>query len=257
MMRLGMVAVVILAACSRERRVPIDDQGEKRVAMGDQDAAVRPDSNAARFQILVDSMNRLETRISSLGSDASAAPLLLLLGELKTRAQSWTQFRGAGFEYAKQRPAEYVYDDPDGTYLYSGSHWKQLIQRYPNDTLADDAGWALAHLTRGGECEGHTDCALNVAAKPLLDFLERFPRSNRAMAAVEEANVAFDQILGDIPDLANFDTTDMRDYVPAEVMPIVAHYDSVAARLPDSTRHEVYRYTSELWTKFGKPERRH
>src|SRR5438445_810371 len=92
---------------------------------------------------------------------------------------------------------------------------------------------------------------------PLIAFLMRFPSSDHAMATVEEANAAFDDILGRIPDLAHPDTTNFNEYVPAEIVPIVSRYDSAAARLPAAARTAANQYTTEIWTRLGMPGRRH
>ena len=255
-MRPLVASVLLIAACSRENRDKPPAAEVARPVLASQDTS-RAHRDSVQFRLLADSMGRLEARLENLAGNSSAAPLLFHLGELKKEAQNWMNYRGAGFEYAKQRPTEYLYDEPDGAYLYSGSHWRQLIERFRQDSLADEAGWALAHLTGGGECEGHVDCGLNVTAGPLMAFLLRFPSSDHAMAAVEETNAAFDDILGRIPDLAHPDTANFSEYEPAEVVPIVSRYDSAAARLPAAARTAAYQYTTEIWTRLGMPERRH
>lgn len=248
--------VLLIAACSRENLDKPPSAEVARPVSTSQDTR-RAHRDSVQFQLLADSMGRLEARLASLGGDPSAAPLLFHLGELKQRAQTWMSYHAPGLDYARQRPTEYWYDEPDASYLYSGFHWKQLIERFPQVSLADDAGWALAHLTSGGECEGNLDCSLERAAGPLIAFMRRFPNSDHAMAAVEEANAGLDDILRHYPHLEKVDTLDDHEYGPSDVVPILSRYDSAAARLPAAARTAAYQFTAQIWTRLGMPERRH
>lgn len=255
-MRTVLTCVLLVAACSREQGGKADPAEVARPVSTGQDTS-RAYRDSVQFRLLADSMGRLEARLASLGGNPSAAPVLFRLGELKKQAQSLMYYHGPGFDYAAQRRTEFAYDEPDASYLYRGSHWKQLIERFPQDSLADEAGWALAHLTSGGECEGNLDCALEQAAGPLIVFMMKFPNSDHAMAAVEEANGALDDLLHGIPDLAHQGTVDGHEYAPVDVIPILSRYDSAAARLPAITRTAAYQFTAQIWTRLGMPERRH
>lgn len=167
-------------------------------------------------------------------------------------------YTGPGWEYAKQRRGrEYDYSDPDALYVYSGSHWKQLIAAFPDDSLADDAAWAIAQRRRAGECEGGVTCLLTRDVEPAVQFMQRFPHSNFDSAAVAKANAALTRILDRIPDLRarDKDTIDA-DYDPAPVESLLVRYDAVAVLLSPSLRAAVHGVTGPLWVRLGKPERR-
>lgn len=111
----------------------------------------RVDSQA--FKTIADSMSLLETRLKSDSSPTDAALTLLLLGELKEKANRWMILNGSGSstgaEYAKAHGDEYGYFDPDGRYYYNGHQWRDLLTRFPQSRLADSARWYLAHMERG------------------------------------------------------------------------------------------------------------
>ncbi|HKR57065.1 MAG TPA: hypothetical protein VJS20_12260 [Gemmatimonadales bacterium] len=114
-------------------------------------AQAREDSTP--FTRLVDSMSADEGLVTDLGDDSAAAPVLFHLGKLKARAVGWMILGNArlsiGAGYAKAHPREFGYFDPDGQFYYNGLHWRLLLTRFPQSSLADSARWYLAHLQRG------------------------------------------------------------------------------------------------------------
>jgi len=248
--------VLLIAACSRENRDKPPAADVARPLLTSQDTS-RAHRDSVQFRLLADSMGRLEARLDSLDGNPSAAGLLFQLGELKKSGESWMYSGGPGNDYARQRPTEYWHNDPDDNYVYTGAHWKQLIERFPRDSLADEAGWALAHRTMGGECEGDVICGLGRGVALPIGFLEKFPDSDHAGSAVEEVNAALDDFQRKLPDLKDTSTVNDRPYDPADLAAIVSRYDAAAARLPAAIRADAYRITSELWTRLGKPGRRH
>ena len=105
------------------------------------------------FARLVDSMSADEGLVTDLGDDSAAAPVLFQLGKLKARAVGWMILGNPrlsiGAAYAKAHSREFGYFDPDGQYYYNGLHWRLLLTRFPQSSLADSARWYLAHLARG------------------------------------------------------------------------------------------------------------
>lgn len=198
--RVVLVAILlpVVAGCKREQAMPppaaaADTTSRANAATGD----------SVAFASLAASMAALEARIEALGNDTTAAVLLFTLGEMKSRAVHWMWLgygeSGAGASYAKARPREYVSGEPDATYVYTGVHWQQVLERFPESGSAARAGWALAHRRRGGECEHDLACALKLNVIPLVEFLERFPSSEWAAPAVEEANRALAATIAPTP----------------------------------------------------------
>jgi len=251
--RPAVACLVLLIACERKQESSSEPPPAPSL-VGEEDSRAQRDS--AAFRQYLDSMTRLERRIESLGGDPTAAAALFQLGRLKKYAERWMYYTGAGFDYARERPTEYRYNDPDANHVYSGSHWEQLVKAFPDDSLADDAGWALAHLGGQGECEGSVPCQLGQQARPAVRFLERFPHSAFDSAAVAEANKALTGILGEVADLRNKDTVEY-SYEPAPVESLLVRYDAAALRLAPPLRAAVYGVTGPLWVRLGKPERRH
>lgn len=162
---------------------------------------------------------------------------------------------GPGVEYAHQLvDKEYYADDANAQFIYNGVDWKRLIQLFPDDTLADDAGWELAHDDYQGDCEGFVPCHLYRDFVPAVEFLRQFPKSNYGSAAVAEANAELTGILGNVAELGVRDTID-GTYDPAPVASLLARYDSVALLLAPSLRARVHAVTGPLWTRLGKSRR--
>ncbi len=89
---------------------------------------------------------------------------------------------------ARRMPGAYAYDEISGMHLYTGSHLRELVRRFPAHARADDAAWALALLPGGGECEGFFACYLSRSIDPLSGFMLAFPRSEYAAVAVDSAD---------------------------------------------------------------------
>lgn len=247
--RQWLVAITFLAACARGQDAPASRPDTQAVASStpEPEGAERSKRDSADFRVFVDSVNLLRQRVDSLGTNRAVAALLFRLGQMKRHADRWTCYGGPGWEYAKPlRDKGYYADEANACYVYNASDWKELIRMFPDDSLADDAAWGIAHHGVGGDCEGEIACSLGLRFVPMLDFLSQFPHSKLDSAAVEEANKALTNILGDIPDLSLRDTS-------STVESVLARYDSAAVQLSPPLRSAVRSVTGPLWIRLGKP----
>jgi hypothetical protein len=134
--------------------------------------------------------------------------------------------------FAHRHPEEFAYSDPDAGYFYTRFHFRELLRRFPEDELADDAAYRLADPVEGGECEGSVPCIIEYrrAFTGLNAFLRRFPRSDYVGKAVERVNDAFLSTLG------SADADDDERLAPGTVDSLLTSYSTTVARLPDSLR---------------------
>jgi hypothetical protein len=230
-MRLVFIACLCCAACSRDQGTKSPPQ--RRIAApvarsGPMDDSVTnptiPDSVLKRVAALEDSLAHDST-------GPRAPDLLWRLGTL-TRAQL-SEIPGTGHygEYARAHRAQYGYYDSDAAFVYNGLHFTKLIERFPHDTLAPHAAYALTDLDANRECEGNVTCYIGRELFPLREFLNGYPNSPMARDAVLRINFAFDSTLAFKPgpnDLWLVDSAGVR----AEI----AGYDSTAKALPPALR---------------------
>jgi len=133
---------------------------------------------------------------------------------------------------------------------YNYTHWKQLIHDYPQHARAADAAYELSNAASGGECEGVVSCWINREFETLNSFLRSYPNSQHAPDAVRRVNRAFSIALTFRPashELFRLDSANIR--------PLIASYDSTAARLPPTLRVTAYRVLGPLWTTWGDEAR--
>jgi hypothetical protein len=256
MRRSLLISVLLLSACQRGEKAAVaqDTVGSSPTQPIDSTVA-SPKRDSAEFGLFLDSVEVLQKRIDSLGTNRAAAALLFRLGQMKRYADRWTHYGGPGWDYAAGlRDREYYADEPNAQFAYNGKEWRQLIQMFPDDSLADDAAWGLANPNVGGDCEGDITCYLGLRFEPMLEFLRKYPHSNFDSTAVATANSALTSLLSDIPDLRVRDTSsDDPDYDPAAVESALARYDSVAASLSPPLQSAVRAVTGPLWVRLGKP----
>ena len=60
-------------------------------------------------------------------------------------------------------------------WLYQGTDLKELVRRFPNHELADEAAYELTLLPTGGECEGSVACYVAKGMGPSLDISYDLP----------------------------------------------------------------------------------
>ena len=167
-----------------------------------------PQNRAARqgrqpFQLLADSIARLEARIAAAGQDTAAAPLLLMLGHLKQQAEAWMVIGGSSQDsvavpYARGRPQEYERDDVHAKFVYNGIHWAQLAGSFPESPLVVKAAWATVNRTETVECGDDIGCEVNASVNEYLSFASfasRYPQSGYVDSAMSVAEVRLAQIV--------------------------------------------------------------
>jgi len=196
-------------------------------------------------------MAALEESLQVHADDLAFASLYLRLGRLKRAYERWLA-RGAPTEaYAQAHPYEYKYNEVGADYLYTGYHFRELLNRFPQSEVADSAAWELTRLSPGGECEGYVPCYIERQFAPVADFLSQYPNSPFAVEGVRRANEAFTRALSDVADL-----TEPSDcYRPAEVQALLSRYDSVAERLPAPVRVSATLTIADVWARFQRRER--
>ena len=150
-------------------------------------------------------------------------------------------------QYAAARPTEYFYDEIGGGWLYRGWHFEELRRRFPNDSLTDDAAYALTRLPGGGECEGFIPCYVARGFGPVAEFLREYPQSHFAHEAIRRALAAFAQFT---PEL---DLRQGSEYVDtSDVRRLVTELDSLGRALPPSLGVKLLARAAELWEQMGE-----
>ena len=143
-----------------------------------------PDPDALLVQL-----ETLERQLAD-AADADVPELLFALGRLKTTFYVGDDSPHAS--YAASRPEEFR--NSWWLWVYRGTDFQELIRRYPGSERADDAAYALSLVPRPHHCEGDLACRLNVAWEPIAAFLQAYPDSPFAAAAVDRALAAFGEV---------------------------------------------------------------
>ncbi len=92
----------------------------------------------------------LEASLAQPGDSATAARLLWQL--VLNMNVLYDLSRSKVEDYAKARPEQFAFNEVGGDYLYGGYHFRELLRRFPEDSLAPHAGYALTQLAWFGEC---------------------------------------------------------------------------------------------------------
>jgi hypothetical protein len=90
-------------------------------------------------------------------------------------------------------------------------------------------------------------CYLYAGTGRLVDFLEAYPTSDLALAAVEAINLGYETALADHPDLTV--ATDLYD--PVEVRAALERYQAAAHRLEEPARAPALAAIARVWRRFG------
>ena len=192
-----------------------------------------PDYPDIDFDTLRAAMTRIEQMLAGGATENDAPHLLLRLGMLKL-AHLPAYEDTVGIAYVKARPTEYFYNEFHDFYGYNGHHFREVIARYPNSGLADDAAFLLTKLkAEGSECEGWIPCYLHQEWSPSREFLQAYPTSPYADSAFANLVALFDRHIDPAREDDDYDTD------VAEVTQIVAGVDSVSAVLPEPLRARV------------------
>jgi hypothetical protein len=185
------------------------------------------------FDTLRAAMTRLEQQLAGGAAESEMPKLLLRLGMMKLAHEPHFEDT-AGLAYVKARPAEFFYNEFHDFYAYNGHHFREIIARYPNSGLADDAAYLMTKLKdTNQECEGWVPCYLHREWQPVREFIIAYPASPLADSALVPVISTFDRLVDPARLDANYETD------TTEVRQIVAGVDSVSARLPAPLRSRV------------------
>jgi len=222
-------------------RAEVEDRGPEP------EAEPEPPAAALRREI-----DELEAALEADPDGGEAPARLLRLGRLKKQYESVMRGYGAetdrAVEHARAHPDEYWHAEIWGDYLYNGYHFEELLRRFPDSQLADDAAYEIARMSNSVGCEGFIACHVQLGFEDFRDFLARFPDSEFAGEAVERANEAFRWPLcvAWVDDL----NTPTETYRPEPVRRYLAQYDTVAADLPAPLRVRAYEFIADLWAGY-------
>lgn len=195
-------------------------------------------------------MTRVEALERELASatGADAPRLLLEVGRLSMvvhpSAYNDTQ------DFARARPDKFEYNEVAGEYNYTGRDLEDLIARFPESDLADDAGYALSQGPTFGECEGWVACYASREWSPVAAFLRAFPASPLAGHAVERAVEAFGfaGVGADLRGAREF-------YDPEDFARLAEDLEGVARALPPPHGGRLLERAALVWWDLGEIER--
>jgi hypothetical protein len=129
----------------------------------------------------------------AVADDAEVPALLLRLGRAMPRVVGF-RLEPPDSSFLSARLDQYGVNESYGERNYDGQAFQDLITRYPESELADDAGYEMTLLAFHGECEGWIPCYVQRDWGPLSRFLTAFPQSPIAAYAVDRALAAFEQV---------------------------------------------------------------
>ena len=193
--------------------------------------------NAATSSSYVD-IASFERRLRT-APETSHPTILMQLGRLKSRLD-------VDPKYAAAWRKEFFYQELAGRWLYTGWHFKELLRRFPNHKLADDAAYQLTLLPEGGECEGYVPCQVASLWLRLDPFLRKYPSSPYADSAVQRTLLAFSAIK------PNMNLTESSgDIDPPEIRKLVKSLEQTANTLPTHQRLVLLARVAELREQLG------
>ncbi|MEA3247448.1 MAG: hypothetical protein U9Q74_14940 [Gemmatimonadota bacterium] len=152
--------------------------------------------------------------------------------------------------FVAARREKYWNSEPDAQYVYNGRDYEDLVSRFPGDSLAAEASYALTFLDIAGECEGSVDCYLTRDGGPLEQFLRRYPASAHAADAVQRLTDVYVTVFEFAPQQG-----DIWDVDSARVSAQVFGVDSVITALPDALRAAGYTKLIRVMNAWHRPDR--
>lgn len=192
-------------------------------------------------------LDSLEKRIAVAG-EAELPSLLLELGRAKS------VFMPARDEhhrdYAIARPAEYIYDEPGGSWGYTGQAFRDLIHRFPESELVEEAAYALTLLPLRGECEGFVPGCIAWEWESVAGFLRTHPESPLADSAVDRTLAIFGLVEDDMELRLPTDRLE-----PETLRGLFERLDSIGRELPPARGARLLERAGQLWLQFVEYER--
>lgn len=248
----SVVFLTAVASCSRDSapRPPSDIATQDSAAA----ACPQPDTNevAETWTVTFNAVTRatldsIDRRLTA-AAPVDVPALLFARGRARMAFEPHAQTPDA--RYASGRPDVYGYNEVGGNWLYNGVDFQDLIKRFPDHALADEAAYALTRLSGGGECEGVVPCYIGREWAPVAEFLRARPHSPRADLAVTRAIAAF-RHADDVEDLRV--ATDMNDV--EGVRGLVAELDTLGRTLPQPLSARLLIRAGELWERYLEYDR--
>jgi hypothetical protein len=96
---------------------------------------------------------------------ADSAGILFEIGRTELAREGYDS---ATVAYMRARPEQFFYNSNHDFYAYNGFHFRELLRRFPESELADDAAYAITHLkSEGNECEGWVPCYIHTQWDPM------------------------------------------------------------------------------------------
>jgi len=211
------------------------------------------------FKATVTAIALLDSEIARHPGDSSTPNRLFRLGKMKILALSWLEKSGGAKSsddpYATAHDSDYFWDEPGGELLYSGRDWQRIVDHYSTSPVADSAGWAWAHLTRGGECEDDFWCYYDSGTERDFRFLEVFPGSSYASRAEQEIIGTLTTVLDSLP--SEMKVAQDKGSVSATVDSMLAKFEGRVAHLAPPIRAALVPVSDSLRKHFGlRPARR-
>ena len=170
---------------------------------------------------------------STVATDAVTAPgdSARILFDIGKRELALEGYDSATVAYMKARPDHFFYNELHDFYAYNGWHFHELLRRYPDSALADDAAYELTNLmSQSGECEGWVPCYVHQQWVPIADFIGAYPTSPLVATGLERGF----ELFGNVLHPQRF--RDPYEYELPEMREILADYDSATRILPPPLR---------------------
>lgn len=150
---------------------------------------------------------------------ADSAGILFEIGRTELAREGYDS---ATVAYMKTRPDQFFYNSNHDFYAYNGYHFRELLRRFPESELADDAAYALTHLkSEGNECEGWVPCYIQTQWDPIGEFVRAYPASPLADSALTRGLELFGRLLD--PKVYN----NPYEYEAKEMNQLLLAFDSV------------------------------
>lgn len=195
--------------------------------------AAQADSGAAMDVAVTDRLAVLRDSLARFPHGVRTPNWLWETGNLMRKRFSVIEASNPDAPFARQLPEEFVHSPSDAAYFYTGHHFRELVRRFPDHELADDAAYRLTDPGEGGECEGSVPCGIEYrhAFRTLNEFLRQYPRSPLVGDAVRR-NDAFTSVLrGALDYPAGF-----AELGADGVLVLLTSYAETTGQLPDSLR---------------------